>query len=115
MVGDVLSAGIQGRGAMSDGVADPQLARFRVLHRLGGGAQGSVYEAIDLDSDTPVALKTIRFPRPEGIVRFKQEFRAIRDLRHPHLVRLGELSEEDGQWFFTMEIVRGTDLLRWVR
>jgi hypothetical protein len=93
----------------------PELARFRILSRLGGGAQGAVYEALDLERNVHVALKTLRFSRPEQVVRFKHEFRAIRDLRHPNLVHLGELSEQNGVWFFTMEIVRGSDFLGWIR
>jgi hypothetical protein len=99
-----------------DGIeTQPQLARFRILSRLGGGSQGAVYEALDLERNTRVALKTLRFSRPDQVVRFKHEFRAIRDLRHPNLVHLGELSEENGLWFFTMEIVRGSDFVTWVR
>src|SRR5262249_20051930 len=44
-----------------------------------------------------------------------QEFRALADLNHPNLVRLGELFEDAGNWFFTMELIEGTDLLGWVR
>ena len=33
----------------------------------------------------------------------------------PNLVNLGELFEEHGQWFFTMELVEGAELLRWLR
>ncbi|HEX4460353.1 MAG TPA: serine/threonine-protein kinase, partial [Polyangia bacterium] len=93
----------------------PLPSRFRVLSRLGRGAQGAVYEAIDLESNVRVALKTITITRPEQIVRFKSEFRAIRDLRHPNLVKLGELAEENGHWFFTMEIVDGVDFIAWIR
>ena len=93
----------------------PVPSRFRVLSRLGRGAQGAVYEAIDLTSNVRVALKTITITRPEQIVRFKSEFRAIRDLRHPNLVKLGELAEENGHWFFTMEIVDGVDFIAWIR
>ena len=37
------------------------------------------------------------------------------DLAHPNLVRLGELLEEDGQLFFTMELVVGTPFVDHVR
>ena len=93
----------------------PALSRFRLLSCLGRGSQGAVYEAVDLQSNVRVALKTITITRPEQIVRFKAEFRAIRDLRHRNLVKLGELAEEDGLWFFTMEIVDGVDFVSWVR
>ncbi len=93
----------------------PRASRFRIVRELGVGAQGAVHEAIDLELDAPIAIKTLRSLRAEEIVRLKTEFRAVRDLEHPNLVRLGELIEEGGRWYFTMELVRGTDFLTYVR
>ena len=76
---------------------------------------GVVYEAMDRERDIRIALKTLRSPNAEAVLRFKHEFRALQDLQHPNLVNLGELIEEQGQWFFTMELVNGVDLLSWVR
>ena len=89
--------------------------RFVLKRRLGEGGMGVVWEALDRERLTPVALKTLRTLAPETLLRFKHEFRALQDLSHPNLVSLGELIEEDGQWFFTMELVRGESLLAWVR
>src|SRR5512135_3782350 len=76
---------------------------------------GVVYEAHDRERDCRVALKTLRTREPGAILRLKHEFRALRDLTHPNLVSFGELFEADGDWFFTMELVRGVDMLTWVR
>ena len=89
-------------------------SRFRVVSRLGSGANGEVYEAIDAESDSRVALKTLREASPDMLFLLKREFRAVQDLRHPNLVSLGELLEEEGQWFFTMELVDGVDFLQYV-
>jgi serine/threonine protein kinase len=90
-------------------------ARFRVLRRIGAGGMGVVYEAFDRDTGGQVALKTLRAPNAESLLRFKREFRAVQDIQHPNLVQLGELVEEGGVWFFTMELVRGEQLLTYVR
>jgi eukaryotic-like serine/threonine-protein kinase len=90
-------------------------ARFELVRCIGGGATGEVYEAVDRESGAPVALKALRRLNPETIARFKQEFRALQEVQHPNLINLGELLEEDGQLYFTMELVRGADFLGWVR
>jgi hypothetical protein len=89
--------------------------RFNLLRRLGEGGYGAVYEAYDRARDQRVALKVLTRIGPEHVMRFKQEFRALQDLQHPNLVQLGEMFEDDGRWFFTMELVQGADWLEYVR
>lgn len=90
-------------------------SRFKVRARVGEGSVGVVYDAVDRERDARVAIKTLRSPSPETIHLLKTEFRRLADLRHPNLVALGELFEEHGTWFFTMEFVPGVTLLRYVR
>jgi hypothetical protein len=89
--------------------------RFQLVRRLGKGGMGTVYEAIDKDRQMPVALKTLTTKDPDSLLRFKREFRAVATVHHPNLVSLGELFEQDGTWFFTMELVHGVDLLQYLR
>jgi len=89
--------------------------RFELRRSLGEGGFGIVFEAWDRDRDRRVALKQLRNADPAALLRFKQEFRALADVSHPNLVRLDELVSRDDEWFFTMELVDGTDLLSWVR
>src|SRR5262252_5063954 len=89
--------------------------RFQILRRLGEGGMGVVYEALDRERETRVALKTLRTLDAEALLRFKHEFRALQDLEHPNLVSLGELIEEGGVWFYSMELIAGVDFLTWVR
>jgi hypothetical protein len=89
--------------------------RFEIIGRLGAGGMGVVYEAMDHDRAMRVAVKRLSRDDPQALYRFKQEFRALQDLEHPNLVSFGELIEDDGTWFMTMELVEGTDLLGYVR
>jgi eukaryotic-like serine/threonine-protein kinase len=93
----------------------PRSERFQIRRRLGAGGMGVVYEAFDTERVARVALKTLLRVNPDAIYRFKHEFRAVQELEHPNLVRLGELILLDGQWFFTMEFLEGTNFLKHVR
>jgi serine/threonine protein kinase len=90
-------------------------ARFRVVRRLGEGGMGVVYEAEDVALGTRVALKTLRAFSADALLRFKKEFRALAGIQHPNLVRYHGLFEDRGQWFFSMELVEGTNFLSFVR
>ena len=90
-------------------------ARFQVLARLGAGGMGVVYDVFDRERKARMALKTLRTLGGVELMRFKNEFRALADLHHDNLVSLGELIHHDGQWFFTMELVDGDDLLSHAR
>jgi tetratricopeptide (TPR) repeat protein len=90
-------------------------AAYRSLRPIGSGAFGTVSEAICLRTGRHVALKELARPFARSLVQFKQEFRALADVHHPHLVELYELFEREGRWFIAMELVEGEDFLRWVR
>jgi hypothetical protein len=93
---------------MSDG---GRLGRFSLDRALGEGSFGIVWAATDTESGHRVALKQLRHLDPGSLLRFKREFRALADIHHPNLVRLGELTSHDDSWFFTLELVDGEDLL----
>lgn len=89
--------------------------RFEIVRPLGSGGFGTVYEAIDLDSDGRVALKELTRVGPAALLRFKHEFRALSNVHHPNLVPIKELIEQHGRWYIVMELIEGKDLLAYVR
>jgi hypothetical protein len=76
---------------------------------------GVVFEVYDTEHDCLVALKLLPSLDPRAIHRFKREFRSLQDIRHPNWVALRELFQHEDQLFFTMELVRGTDIVSFVR
>jgi hypothetical protein len=98
-----------------DGIGFTGTSRFEVVRQLGAGGSGVVYEAVDRQQGSTVAIKSLRKLDARALLGFKKEFRALQDLHHPNLVTLGELLQQEGHWFFTMELVRGTDFLTHVR
>ena len=90
--------------------------RFRIRRRLGAGGFGVVYEVHDQDRDAVIALKALhRVDDPAALYRFKQEFRTLTGVVHDNLVILHELIADAGRWLLTMELVRGVDLIDYVR
>lgn len=81
--------------------------RYVLERELGHGGMGIVYQALDLERNTRVALKALTQRDAVNIYRLKNEFRQLADLSHPNLVTLHELHNEGNAWFFTMELVNG--------
>ncbi len=100
---------------LKDTVQFEGTGRFEVLSELGRGGMGVVYAAWDRERQTKVALKTLNEGNTTELLRLKTEFRALQELEHPNLISLGELFEEQGRWFFTMELLEGQDFISYVR
>lgn len=87
--------------------------RFRDAHRVGSGSFGDVYKVYDRHRGQTVALKILRGSSPSALLRFKNEFRKLNNVRHPNLASLYELIAEEPEWMFTMEYLDGVDFLRY--
>lgn len=90
------------------------MARYKIIEELGRGGMGIVYRAFDPIHQRQVALKTLPSTDPTLLSRFKREFRLAAELDHPHVVRLFELTSDGEEWFFTMELVDGVELLQYI-
>ncbi|WP_428262618.1 serine/threonine-protein kinase PknK [Haliangium sp.] len=88
--------------------------RFELRRRLGEGGMGVVHEAYDHERGMRVALKVLREASPTHLLRFKQEFRALREFSHPNIITLYELVSDGEQWFFTMELIEGEDMISYI-
>ncbi|MEY4515212.1 MAG: hypothetical protein RLZZ450_7334, partial [Pseudomonadota bacterium] len=99
-------------------ILEPQFhgtPRFRIVSRIGVGAVGELYKAMDETRGTFVALRTLRNVSRNAGESLRQDFLALKAVRNPGLVSLGDLDRVDGLWFYTMEFVEGEPLLDYVR
>jgi len=95
------------------------IGSYRVLHRLGEGGMGIVYEGEQLTPKRRVALKVVRGGRYVDAYRvklFRREAEALARLKHPGIAAIYEAGQtDDGQHFFAMELVQGLALNEYVQ
>ncbi|MBQ9500819.1 MAG: serine/threonine protein kinase [Lentisphaeria bacterium] len=83
---------------------------FLIEKPLSHGGMGEVYVARQLSLDRPVALKVLqdRFNNDrEYIDGLFREARAAAKITHPNIVQAYAVGEEDGVYYFAMELIRG--------
>ena len=90
------------------------IGRYKVLDELGGGGMGDVYRIWDDKTERELALKQLKFSYPRALHYFKREFRAVASLSHQNLVSLYDLHSDDDQYYYTMELIEGSDIYEYV-
>ena len=87
--------------------------RYEILHRLGEGAMGVVYQARHVKVGRAFAVKVLH-PRalqdPKVVTRFDREAECAGQLRHPNVVGVVDVGEVDGTRYMVMELAEGPDL-----
>jgi tetratricopeptide (TPR) repeat protein/predicted Ser/Thr protein kinase len=96
-----------------------EIGGFRVLGKLGEGGMGIVFEAEQKSPSRRVALKVVRggqFVDENYLRMFRREAETLARLVHPNIAAIYEVGRtDDGQHFFTMELVSGQRLEEYVR
>lgn len=94
-----------------------QGGKYRITGVLGKGGFGITYEAEQISLHRKVAIKEFAMAAgtdAELYSRFKEKFRReatlIASLSHPHIVRILELFEENGNEYYVMEYLGGGSL-----
>lgn len=87
--------------------------RYEIEKELGVGMLGRTYLAKHMKSGKHLAVKFLdpKHTRdPADLARLRQSFAKVKALRHPGLVRFGDIGEHDGIWFFSQEYFQGESL-----
>jgi TolB-like protein/tRNA A-37 threonylcarbamoyl transferase component Bud32 len=94
--------------------AEWRVGSYQILQKIGRGGMGIIYRARQISSQRIVALKRIlsfHVDSREALVRFQREIGAAARLKHPNILPLYEVGEnEDRQPFFTMKFAAGGSL-----
>ena len=97
----------------SPGTLPKSIGRYRITERIGRGAMGVVYAAIDEQLDRRVAVKLMLADfdqEPDMRERFYREARITGQLAHRNIVTVFDLGEERNRPFIVMELLEGLPL-----
>ncbi len=87
--------------------------RYEIEEKLGDGGMATVYRGRDTRLNRVVAIKVLHAHHANDInflQRFSHEAQAAANLRHPSIVDIYDVGQEDRQHFIVMELVDGHDL-----
>lgn len=92
------------------------IGHFRLVRKLGVGAFGTVWRAIDTKLNRTVALKV---PRKDQLTdqeteKFFREARTAGQLRHPNIVSVHEVGREDDTIYIASDLIEGLTLSDWL-
>ncbi len=111
-----------GGGSAAGGLRPGEVVagRFEVRAVLGEGGMGQVLRVLDRKLGAERAMKVIRAAlvrRADIAARFRDEVITCQRLSHPNIVRVFDYDEDEsrGLRFFTMELVDGVTLRRWLQ
>jgi serine/threonine protein kinase len=85
--------------------------RYRIERTIGEGGMGTVYEAMHLKLQKPIALKMLSDTAPRELAeRFEREAIAASRVRHPGIVVIHDSDTHDGVPWIAMELLEGESL-----
>jgi serine/threonine-protein kinase len=94
-----------------------QIGDFKLVSKLGEGAMGVVYKAVQISSGREVAIKVLLRKFQEDrkyLERFKREYTNAKRLNHPNIIEFVDAGQapkdQGGYYYFAMEYVDGRTL-----
>ena len=87
--------------------------RYKIIRSIGEGGMANVYLAYDTILEREVAVKILRGDLADDekfVRRFQREANAASSLKHPNIVEMYDVGEDDGKYFIVMEFINGKTL-----
>ncbi len=104
---------------MMDGeILNKRLGDFEIGRELGRGGMGIVYEARQVSLNRKVAFKVISQGlglSSKAVERFRREAEAAGKLHHTNIVPIYSTGDEDGTYYYAMELIDGPSLDQVIR
>ncbi|MEK6239205.1 MAG: serine/threonine protein kinase, partial [Planctomycetales bacterium] len=97
---------------LAPGASLGEFGGYELLEEIARGGMGVVYRARQVSLDREVAVKMVLSAGRAGVEnqRFLNEAEAAAKLQHPNIVAVHEISEHEGEPFFSMAFVEGQSL-----
>ncbi|MHC4241764.1 MAG: protein kinase domain-containing protein [Planctomycetota bacterium] len=86
---------------------------YEILEKVAEAGQGQVWRAVQLSTGREVAIK---IPRVGSVtserarLRFEREIELVARLKHPNIARIYESGIDQGQYYYVMDFISGTNL-----
>ena len=107
-----------GWGLAMDDLVGRALGPYELLDRLGAGGMATVYRGVHRALGQPRAIKILLPSLAEDsslVERFRTEAKIASGLRHPNIVSIYDVGEQDGLFYLVMDLVQGMPLARLLR
>ncbi len=98
---------------LSEPAVGDLIGNLRIEEKVDRGGMGVIFKATELELDRTVAIKILPADladSPEMVSRFEREARASARLRHPNIISIFSVGNDQGYRYIVMEYLEGESL-----